>query len=435
MSSWAKSPAAGRRTQPNPNGSAQSLRSFRRAAPYPTREDRTEERKDALDSYEELDQKHNYSGGVKYEGYKHQQNAKPEGSSPADRRKALYQKFYRQVQEERKPADCVVLSVTNQCMDYPKSLGQCLQERGLSVEMLYLQAESGLTRALQDVRADGSPLCILVEQTNVALSSCTVIIFSESLKIHRNMPKDQAMDFVAAEYGRGLVKERPPRDPADIAARASQLLDDFLDREKIERHAVPSDTRQLLLLLAEGVHLYPEEIGTISEYLRTRQDHVQASTIEGERGNMLPPGLGKPPPLLPTPPGPPQPQPGPGAAGPLPEPLVDHPPPQPTPLLPSPGSYPKTKPPPLLSLHRASGPSLGAPAPRGPSPPRGPPSAHSPYGAPPPRGPPHHHVPPYHPGPRGPHGTRGAPPSLKSVRTPLLSVPGGPPPRPNGPRR
>lgn len=66
--------------------------------------------------------------------------------------------------------------------DYPKSLRQCLQERGLSVEMLYLQVESGLTRALQDVRADGSPLCILVEQKNIALSSCTVIIFSESLK-------------------------------------------------------------------------------------------------------------------------------------------------------------------------------------------------------------------------------------------------------------
>lgn len=66
--------------------------------------------------------------------------------------------------------------------DYPKSLNQCLQERGLSVEMLFLQAESGLTQALQDVRGVGSPLCILVEQTNVALSSCTVIIFSEPLK-------------------------------------------------------------------------------------------------------------------------------------------------------------------------------------------------------------------------------------------------------------
>lgn len=423
MSSWAKSSAAARRPPASPNGSAQQLRLFRRPAPYPTREERTEDLKDALESYEELEQIQNYSGSVKYEGYKHQPNAKPEGCTPADRRKALYQKFYRQVQEERKPADCVVLSVTNQCLDYPKSLSQCLQERGLSVEMLYLQAESGLTRALQDVRADGSSLCILVEQTNIALSSCTVIIFSESLKIHRNMPKDQAMDFVAAEYSRGLVKERPKRDPADIAAQASQLLDDFLEREKIERHTVPSETRPLLMLLAEGVHLYPEELETISEYVRCRQEHIQVSNTEGERGNMLPPGLGKPPPLLPTPPGPPQPQSGAGG------PMMDHTSTPPTPLLPSPGSYPKTKPPPLLSLHRPPGPSLGAQASRGPL------SSHSLYGAPTvPRGPLLHHAPPYHPGPRGPHGSRMAPPSLKSSRPPLLASPGAPLPRPSGPR-
>jgi len=89
------------------------------------------------------------------------------------------------------------------------------------------------------------------------------------------MPKDQAMDFVAGEYNRGLVKERPLKDPADMAARASQMLNDVLEREKVERHAVPSDTRHLLLLLAEGVHLYREELGTVSQYLRSRQDHMQ----------------------------------------------------------------------------------------------------------------------------------------------------------------
>ncbi|XP_026222196.1 nuclear receptor coactivator 5 isoform X1 [Anabas testudineus] len=425
MSSWAKSPAATRRPPANPNGSAPPLRLFRRPAPYPTREERGEELKDALESYEELEQMKNYSGNVKYEGYKHPPSAKPEGVTPADRRKALYQRFYRQVQEEKKPADCVVLSVTNKCLDYPKSLSQCLQERGLSVEMLYLQAESGLTRALQDVRANGSPLCILVEQTNIDLSSCTVIIFSESLKIHRNMPKDQAMDFVAAEYSRGLAKERPSRDPADIAAQASQLLDDFLDREKIERHTVPSETRQLLMLLADGVHLYPEELETISDYVHSRQEHIQASNAEEERGNILPQGLGKPPPLLPTPPGPPQLQSAAGGG-----PMVDHSPPTPAPLLPSPGSFPKTKPPPLLSLHRPPGLSLGAPPVRVPLS-----SSHSPYGAPLSRGLPLlPHASLYHPGPRGPHGIRGTPPSLKSSRPPLLSTPGPPLPRPGGPR-
>ncbi|XP_054631392.1 nuclear receptor coactivator 5 isoform X2 [Dunckerocampus dactyliophorus] len=396
MSSWSKSSKAGRRPPVNPNGSAQPMRLFRRSAPYPSREERTEDLKDALDSYKELEQKQNYSGGVKYEGTKHQSNAtlaKPD-TTVADRRKTLYQKFYRQVQEDRKPPDCVVISVTNQCLNYPKSLSQCLQERGLSVEMLYLQAESGLTRALQDVQSVGSPLCILVEQTNIALSSCTVIIFSESLKIHRNMPKDQAMDFVVAEHRRGLDIESPERDPADIAAQASQLLGDFLDREKIERHIVPSEVRQFLQLLTEGVHLYPEELEAISQYVQSRQEHIEASNnSKEEKDKVLPSVLGKPPPLLPTPPGPPQ---SPCEAG---------RPPPPMPLLPSPGSYPKTKPPPLLSL---------------------PPSLHNPYGGPSlHRGPLISYPPQRHPGHRGSHGNRGAPPSLKSSRPPLLSTPGG----------
>lgn len=42
--------------------------------------------------------------------------AKSEGCTPSDRRKSLYQKFYRMVQEERKPADCVVISITNTCL-------------------------------------------------------------------------------------------------------------------------------------------------------------------------------------------------------------------------------------------------------------------------------------------------------------------------------
>lgn len=48
---------------------------------------------------------------------------------------------------------------------------------------------------------------------------------------------------------------------------------------------------------------------------------------------MLPPGLGKPPPLLPTPSGPPQPQPTSLAGGPM----GDHSASSPVPLLPSPG--------------------------------------------------------------------------------------------------
>ncbi|KAG7522800.1 hypothetical protein JOB18_030868 [Solea senegalensis] len=239
-----------------------------------------------------------------------------------------------------------------------------------------------------------------------------------SLPVHRNMPKDQAMDFVTAEYSRGLLKERTPRDPADIAAQTSQLLDDFLDREKVERHSIPSETRQLLTLLAEGVHLYPEELETISEYVRSRQEYIHASNTEGERGSLLlTSGQGKPPPLLPTPPGPPLCDLEEG-------PLMDHNLPTRPPLLPSPGFYPKSKPPSLLSLNQLPCPPLAGPSFQGSF--NGPPLLRGPPLLP--------HSPLYHSGSRGSPGMRGAPPLLKSSRPPLLLSPGPPPLRPSGPR-
>ncbi|KAJ8344266.1 hypothetical protein SKAU_G00315950 [Synaphobranchus kaupii] len=352
MAAWVKAPG-GRRPQPMPNGGnvKPPYRPFRRA-PYPLREDRNE-LQDESQSFEALDQQHEYSAGTAdYERYQHSQKAASNVFAPVDKRNALYQRFYAQVQEdyEKRCADCVVLSVSTQNMDYAKSIGHCLQERGLAMEMIYLQAESGLTRALQDVRAHGSPLCILVEQTNVALSSCTVIIFSESLKIHRNMPQDHAMDFVMAEFGR-VHAEREEKEPGEMAAKAAQMADDYLEREKLERHSVPLATRHLLHLLAEGLHLYPEDLGKLTEYVRSRQDQLQDAAPEGEEGSypvrmkILPSGLGKPPPLLPTPSGP---------HG------MEHPshPPNPSehpcaPLLPTPGSYPKTKPPPT-AVHAGS---------------------------------------------------------------------------------
>ncbi|CAL1595329.1 unnamed protein product [Knipowitschia caucasica] len=284
-------------------GSFHASRALRRTGPYQSKEDRDDDYKHGLDRYEELEKSQAYSA-VNYEGYTRQEHAKVAMPSPkvegtpSDRRKALYQKFYKHLQEAKTP-DCVVLSTTNENQEYTISLCQALQKRGLHVEMLYLHAESGLTRALQDIRADGSSICILVEQRNIALCSCTVIIFAQSLKIHRNMPQDQALDFVVAEYNRGLSEERPSKDPSELAAETSQMLDDYLNRDKHMHHYVPSDVRHLLMFLAEGVHVDKGELDMLSEYVLSRQEQADKS-MDGIT-SLQSAGLGKPPPLLPTP--------------------------------------------------------------------------------------------------------------------------------------
>ncbi|XP_046721062.1 nuclear receptor coactivator 5 isoform X5 [Silurus meridionalis] len=308
--SWARSARSRRRLPHLSRGGAKPFRPFR-SQPYLGREERKELRHEA-GSFENLEQGDVYTEPTDYKIYEpspHEANVNT--LMEGDKRSALYQRFYQHFYGEgaKQPADCVVLSLNNQNLDYAKSLGHCLQERGLVVEMLYLQAEAGLTQALKDVRSDGSPLCILIEQTNVALSSCTVIMFSESLKIHRNMPREQALDLVMAEYGRTSGARRQC-DPAEAAARASELSDDYLERAKLERHAVPSATRHLLLLMAEGLHLYPEELDSIAAYVHNRQDHLQAASPEvdgkvvAETTKSVPAGLGNPPPLLSIPAGP-----------------------------------------------------------------------------------------------------------------------------------
>ncbi|KAM9480876.1 uncharacterized protein Hap1MRO34_008746 isoform 2-T2 [Clarias gariepinus] len=368
MSSWTR--RSRRRQSHLTRGGAKPFRPFR-SQPYPGREERNDLCHET-ESFENVEQSNDYSDPTDYKQYDpspHEPNVT--SLRDGDKRSALYQRFYQHFHGDgaKQPADCVVLALNNQKLDYAKSLGHCLQERGLLVEMLYLRAESGLTRALKDVRSDGSPLCILVEQTNVALSSCTVIIFSESLKIHRNMPREQALDLVMAEYG-CVSGARRQCDPVEAAARASELSDDYLERAKLERHAVPSATRHLLLLMAEGLHLYPEELGSIAAYVHNRQDHLQASPeVDGqaapETTNSLPASLGNPPPLLSTP------------LGPAPS-SSDHPtsstgiakPAHGVPVS-TPDSYPKTKPPPLLSLNIPQGSPQG-PSPHDPPPSRGP---------------------------------------------------------------
>uniref|UniRef100_A0A671M5B8 Nuclear receptor coactivator 5-like n=3 Tax=Sinocyclocheilus anshuiensis TaxID=1608454 RepID=A0A671M5B8_9TELE len=283
--------------------------------------------------------------------------------------------------------------------------------------MLYLQVESALTRALQDVRSDGSPLCILVEQTNVTLSSCTVIIFSESLKIHRNMPKEQAMEFVLVEFRR-LSGSRRVLDPTEAAARAAELTEDYLERRKLERHTVPSATSHLLFLLAEGLHLYPEELNTLAEYLQNRQDHLQVSSAEVGSDvapiiNSLPPGLGKPPPLLPAGSGPPpreQANPPSGSGG---TPPGHH--------MGLQGSYPKTKPPPLLSVQNLKPPSHRSTGPHSLLPSRASLVSHGSSFSPPPRGPAAPHSLDKPQPLLGPAPTHGP----TSTRAPLLDTPLG----------
>ncbi|XP_038224426.1 nuclear receptor coactivator 5-like isoform X1 [Dermochelys coriacea] len=236
-----------------------------------------------------------------------------------DRREKLYLQFYQQIQKEydkERPSDCIIVAISKEQTEYATVIGHRLQDHGLVVEMIYLTSELGLTRALQEVKNDGSPFCILVEQSNVALSSCTVIMLHESIKIHRNMPMEDALALVVKAFGK-IFAEREQQERAEISHKAADLADDYLERELYGSYSVPLGIRHLLFLLSEGKYLYREELNSICDYLKTRKDELEALVEQTDpstdventlyQANVMPSTstathtLSKPPPLLPTP--------------------------------------------------------------------------------------------------------------------------------------
>uniref|UniRef100_H3AU58 Si:ch211-216l23.2 n=1 Tax=Latimeria chalumnae TaxID=7897 RepID=H3AU58_LATCH len=266
---------------------------------------------DGLYSVEDLfNRLDDYSSGIddRYERFQYSQT----DEVLVDHRGKLYEQFYIQLQDEydkEKPADCVVVSMSKQQSDYETAIGHRLQYYGLTVELIYISTESSLTHALQEVRNDGSPFCILIEQSNITLSSCTVIIFHGALKIHRNMPTEDALTLIAGEHQQ-ILADRVEWERNEIARKAADLADDYLERERYESYKVPITIKHLLFLLSKGKFLYPDELKSISDYLKTRIDEQEGSVLVKNKpknyseasSSTAPDSLSKvPPPLLPTP--------------------------------------------------------------------------------------------------------------------------------------
>ncbi|XP_070616304.1 uncharacterized protein [Erythrolamprus reginae] len=140
-------------------------------------------------SFEELFGQQYHATGDSEDNYERHQHPQKDDTKDAHRDK-LYLQFYQQIEKEynrEKPSDCVIVSISKDQAEYSTAIGHRLQDHGLVVEMIYLTSESGLTRALQEVKNDGSPFCVLVEPSNVTLSSCTVIMLHQTIKKTDNL--------------------------------------------------------------------------------------------------------------------------------------------------------------------------------------------------------------------------------------------------------
>ncbi|XP_017505082.2 uncharacterized protein [Manis javanica] len=338
---------------------------------YSPQEGYLKESEDVQSIKELLQNVADYSKGNEDNHERYQYFELDDTSSRDARKEGLFQHFYQVIKKERdreRPSDCIIVSTDKAQREYAIAIGHRLQDHGLVVEMIHLTTVSGLSRALQEVKDDGSPFCILVEQSNVNLYSCTLIVLHESIKIRCHMPLDDALVLVTKEHRRFSSKWEQ-QEHAGISVRAGNLVDDFLARECLTSYSVPLGIRHLLFLLNEGKHLFRNELDLLMDYLKTRKGLLGGFEMPGPlvashhssfQGRNTPMVV-KPPPLLPTPGK--RSFPGPHPPVPVKAPLLGD---RPGGLLPLPGLVnPKVLfPPPLLAAPSKRPAPLGCPPPK-----------------------------------------------------------------------
>lgn len=92
--------------------------------------------------------------------------------------------------------------------------------------------------------------------------------------VHRNMPMEDALALIVKVF-QNIFGDRGQQERTEIAHKAADLTDDYLERELYENYIVPLGIKHLLFLLSEGKHLYLEELNSISDYLKTRRNKLE----------------------------------------------------------------------------------------------------------------------------------------------------------------
>ncbi|TWW62290.1 nuclear receptor coactivator 5 isoform X2 [Takifugu flavidus] len=197
------------------------------------------------------------------------------------RRNELYRQYYEELQrryDTDRPVDCSVIVVNKAQKEYAETVGRKVRDLGMVVDLIFLNTEVSLTQALEDVGRARTPFAIIITQQHQVHRSCTVNILFGTPQEHRNMPMQDAMMLVAHNYDTYKVENRE-KEREEIARKAAKMADDVLLREP-DRESHPISVLTTITLLSENRFVTPEELDTLSAYLKDKRTRLLRSTAD-----------------------------------------------------------------------------------------------------------------------------------------------------------
>uniref|UniRef100_A0A8C4QUA9 Nuclear receptor coactivator 5 n=1 Tax=Eptatretus burgeri TaxID=7764 RepID=A0A8C4QUA9_EPTBU len=114
----------------------------------------------------------------------------------------LYYQCFEEIQREyeaARPADCVVTVVDRRQKDYAENLGRQIRDLGLTVDLIILNGQHLLPKAMDDVAKGNSPFAVVVLPPHELHQSCTVHILYGKPQEHHNMSVRVALELLDRE--------------------------------------------------------------------------------------------------------------------------------------------------------------------------------------------------------------------------------------------
>lgn len=163
--------------------------------------------------------------------------------------------------------DCEIIVVSKALTSYAESIEMHLKRLGLSVDLLFPNDDVPIGKVLANICTRGSLYAILVTPENEEHRSITVNILYGKRSELRNMPVEDAVNYLAKDFHSRNAKESAPTTPiVNLASTVPAVIVPALK----EKH--PDAIQNLLNVLTDNRQLTVLQYDKIIKYLSERRE-------------------------------------------------------------------------------------------------------------------------------------------------------------------
>ncbi|XP_062533536.1 nuclear receptor coactivator 5-like [Armigeres subalbatus] len=168
--------------------------------------------------------------------------------------------------------DCEIIVVSRDLTTYAENIEARLKRNGLSVDLLFPNDDVPIGKVLSNIASRGSYYAILITPENQERNSITVNVLYGVPAEHRNMPSDDALNFICKDFQDKVrtEQEKAAKYRASMSAGPGNSHMMYNTHSLQDKH--PDAIQNMLNLLANNRQLTVLQYERLIKYLTERKE-------------------------------------------------------------------------------------------------------------------------------------------------------------------